>query len=103
MAFNILITDEAQQDILSAYLYYEEQQTGLGERFLSELAYRYKDLSVHPQYYSFLAADTTQRLRKLKLPHFPYIILYQVINDDVIIHAVHNYHKNMRRFSGGDK
>ena len=37
MSFRVIVTKEAHHDSLDAYLFYEEKQTGLGERFLTML------------------------------------------------------------------
>lgn len=33
MKYALEIKDEAREEIIKAYLYYEKEQTGLGERF----------------------------------------------------------------------
>jgi len=48
MPYMLVIKEEARLDILDTYLYYEEQQSDLGERFLSELQKRLDDLILHP-------------------------------------------------------
>ncbi len=53
MSYKLIIKEEAIADMQEAYDYYEEQQTGLGERFLAALQERFASLSEHPQYYGF--------------------------------------------------
>jgi hypothetical protein len=53
MAFEVIIKAEAHEDALRAFLYYEGQKEGLGEKFLEALSKRYNDLSNHPNHYSF--------------------------------------------------
>ncbi len=57
MAFNLIIKAEAHEDALTAFLYYDEKQQGLGEKFLDSLSKRYSDLSFHPYNYSFIDED----------------------------------------------
>lgn len=37
MAYNLEVKDEANVEIIEAYLYYEEKRIGLGEEFLEHL------------------------------------------------------------------
>lgn len=59
MHYNIIISFEAEKDTNSAYFYYENLQTGLGERFLDELSLFYNKLVQHPEYYSFTSQNKT--------------------------------------------
>ncbi len=43
MGYNIIISTEAAKDISDAYTFYEDQQTGLGDRFLSELTHFFEN------------------------------------------------------------
>jgi len=44
MDYSIIISIEAEKDTSNAYIYYEDQQPGLGDRFLDELTRFYKKL-----------------------------------------------------------
>ncbi len=63
MSHKLVIKEEAQEDIAIAYDYYEAQQQGLGDRFLSALGQRLHDISLNPEYYSYIAADNRKLLR----------------------------------------
>ena len=54
MPYTLIIREEANDDMAQAYVYYEEIQEGLGERFLSEVSIRYNNISENPQYYGFI-------------------------------------------------
>lgn len=45
MAYRLIVKDEAGLEAENAYLYYETQQPGLGERFLEALQKRFDDIS----------------------------------------------------------
>jgi hypothetical protein len=42
MSFSIHLTEEALQEEIEAFLFYEDEQTGLGERFLKKLKTFYR-------------------------------------------------------------
>lgn len=98
MTYSITIKKEAYLDALDAYLYYEEQQSGLGERFLNELASRYKQLERHPQHYSIVASDKEGTFRSVRLKSFPYLIIFSISEDLVTVYAVHNTYKKPKLF-----
>lgn len=54
---------------------------------------QYEKIKANPQHYSFLSAK--KDLRFLVVPQLPFIIIFEVKNDQVFIIDVHNTHKNM--------
>lgn len=92
MHYILIIRDEAVEEVKDAYLYYERVREGLGERFLSELRKRYLEISEHPQYYSFI--DNKKSIRDIKVRHFPFKVIYEIIENRVIIFSVFNRHQD---------
>jgi hypothetical protein len=72
MIYNIVVTKKAQKEAFQAYLYYEEKQEGLGDRFIDKLEDRYFQLSENPQHYSFIYRDKGRNLRDIKNREFPF-------------------------------
>ena len=92
MTFRLIILKAAAEDALDAYQYYESLQKGLGDRFLAEVLERYNDISKHPQYYGFI--DEKHIIRDVMLKSFPYLIVYEIKDDTVIIFSVHCTYKD---------
>jgi len=92
MAYNLIIKDAAILDIQVAYLYYEQQQDGLGERFLGELNKRFEAITQHPEYYSFI--DNKQVFRDVLVNNFPYVVVYAVIEAEVRVYAICSTHRH---------
>jgi len=90
--FNIIISIAAEADTRDAFSYYEDQQKGLGNRFLDELTAYYNKLKLHPTHYSFVSADKTIRAIALKI--FPYKIIYQIEGMEVYVYAVYHFRLN---------
>jgi len=95
MSYKLIIKEEAIADMQEAYDYYEEQQAGLGERFLAALQQRFVSLSEHPQYYGFI--DSKQLLRDVSVAVFPYVIVYGIIEDEVRVYAIHPTRKRPKQ------
>ncbi len=94
MIYRLFVKEEARIEMLDTYFYYEQQQAGLGERFLSELEARFSDISTHPEYFSFI--DSKQILRDVKVEKFPFVIVYEIAGIEVIVYAIHLTHKHPR-------
>ena len=54
MEYSIILTDRAAEETTAATDYYDQINSQLGTRFLTELSEIYEKLSVHPQLYSFV-------------------------------------------------
>ena len=96
MSFTVIVKQEAHQDTVEAYNYYEEKQTGLGERFLDALQQRYKELAANPTFYSYIDEDPLKILRDVKLEKFPFVVVYEITGNEVVVYAVHNTYKHPR-------
>ena len=96
MVYKIIISTEAEEDTIEAYTFYEDQQSGLGDRFLNELNHFYKKLEHHPTYYSFVSEEKTMRALSLRI--FPYKIIYEIENNELHVFAVHHFRQNPDQF-----
>lgn len=92
MSFKIVIKEDAASEIEEVYNYYEKQKTGLGQRFIVVLEFAVNALSETPHHYSFLFSST--RFRSYTLDVFLYSIIYEIINEEVLIYAGYNTYKN---------
>jgi len=95
MAYNIIMGEFAKEDIQVAYDHYEDEKMGLGEEFLNELLKRFDVLSDKPHNYGFI--DNQAIIRDVKIDRFPYVIVFDIIGDKVVVHAVHCTYKHPKR------
>ncbi len=77
----------------AAYDWYEEQQSGLGDLFLSELDRGLDKLETWPLSYAKIKKD----YRQLILQTFPYAIVFEILDTDVIVYAVFHTSRNPRK------
>ncbi len=92
MAYKIVITPLANLDELEAYEWYEKELTGLGEELLKELETAYKKIAAHPQYFGFI--DEQKELRDYLLPRFPFLIVFGIVGNTVVVITVHHAKKH---------
>lgn len=96
MPYSVLLKPGAEADTEQAYSWYEEQRLGLGEEFLSELENIYSKLENLPMAYGKLS----RIYRRDSLNSFPYIVIFEIRKQDVIIYAVfHTSRKPRLRFN----
>jgi len=86
MTFSLVIQAEAADDLQQAYEWYNLQQPGLGERFLKEISSCLDAISEYHTNYSFFSG----KYRCKKAKHFPYLVLYEIEDLNIIIVRILN-------------
>jgi plasmid stabilization system protein ParE len=84
MAANVVLAPEAQDDIISAYGWYESRRVGLGEEFLVSLEACLHAIQRHPEMYGTVYGN----YRRALLRRFPYCIFYEHTLGGVRIYGV---------------
>lgn len=82
--FSLVIKPPVYEMLDEAYQWYEQQLPGLGERLLKEIDICFDKLRNTPFYYSI---DKDQ-YRQIRLKFFPYKIIFEIINDAVVVYAL---------------
>ena len=87
MAFNLLIKPEAEDEINEAVDWYESKKIGLGLEFLIHLQDYFDILKTEIPIFQIKRKPS---YRELPLIRFPYVIIYEVIDNNVIIYSIFN-------------
>jgi len=91
----IKILDEAEQDLIDGFYFYEAQDQGLGDYFLDSLSSDIDSLhiyaGIHSRYFGYY---------RLLSHRFPFAIYYCIANRIVQVHAVLDCRQNPERISG---
>jgi len=90
MTRTVIFLSHAEQDIRSAYQWYESQQTGLGEEFLTSLRQKFESLQTFPE----SAAVIYKNIRRVVVPRFPYLVFYLVDQTSVVVIGVLHTSRN---------
>jgi plasmid stabilization system protein ParE len=88
MALRINITPAALDDLQSGIDYYNTQKKGLGKRFLERIHNSLTRIRENPLAASIAYNDVRYKV----IETFPYVILYNVNDDRIIILRVFNTH-----------
>jgi toxin ParE1/3/4 len=80
----VIFRPEAEREVQQAYVWYEERQPELGATFLERLEACVQIISRHPELFPVVY----KHVRQAPLRRFPYLVLYFIAADTVIIIAV---------------
>jgi len=87
-------TSAALSELREATLYYEQQEKGLGVKFLDEIDATIDRMLRFPRAWHPVSA----RSRRCRTHRFPFGLLYQVRPDGVLITAVMDLRRDPRRW-----
>lgn len=87
MPYSYNLSQEAEDDMLEAYDWYEKQRSGLGEEFLESLGKARQSILQNPSTYRI---RYKKKVRAFLVDRFPYLILYVVQDNDVNVISVFN-------------
>ena len=86
----LIVRKGAEEDIRSAYEWYEEKQIDLGTDFVEEVGSTLQKIEEHPDLYMEVMGDVRRALCK----RFPYSIYFMHKNMDVVVIAVLHQRRN---------
>jgi plasmid stabilization system protein ParE len=92
MKFSLRFLEEAYQEYIEAYEWYESKQDGLGERFKDKVERMILQISEHPKFYS----GKNRNFREAKVESCPYDVVYKFFSRKKIIHIVAIYHQKRK-------
>jgi plasmid stabilization system protein ParE len=84
MSRKLIVSKEAEADILDGYLSYEEKQEGIGLRFMDEIEQSFDRILPNPFLYQEIETD----IRRAVTHTFPYLVFYTFDEQTVQILAV---------------
>lgn len=93
MAYKIVITLRAQIEIEDAFDFYATKSAVAPAEFIAEIEEAYSRLSLNPFY-----LVRYKNLRTLSLKKFPFLLIYLIEDDTVIIKACFHTSKNTSKY-----
>jgi len=94
MVFKIIILPLAEKEIDESIEFYESRSKGLGKQFLLYLKSYLKVLKTNPQLFEIKKQPC---FRELTLVKFPFVIIYEISGNEIIIHSVFHTSRNPQR------
>ena len=90
MIYKAVLQPRARMELLDAWIWYEERQVGLGDRFENEVYKRIEQIQQHPERYP----ERKEFFRETKIKIFPYLIIYRVAEKERVILISSIFHTN---------
>lgn len=90
----ILIRPAASADIGEAFLWYERQESGLGDEFMAAIQLALEDIEASPTRYPVVHRET----RRALLHRFPYGVFYRVYGECVVVVACMHGRRTPKRW-----
>lgn len=94
MVFKIKILPLAENEIDETIEFYESRSKGLGKQFLSYLKAYLQVLKTHPELFEI---KKEPGYRELTLVKFPFVIIYEIIGNEVIVYSVFHTSRNPKK------
>ncbi|MCC5622483.1 type II toxin-antitoxin system RelE/ParE family toxin, partial [Nostoc sp. CHAB 5715] len=79
---NLIILPETQEDVAQAFIWYEEQELGLGEEFLRCVDACIQFIRRNPEMYQVVH----QSYRRAVVRRFPYVVFYEHSDTTIIVY-----------------
>ncbi|MGP8214293.1 MAG: type II toxin-antitoxin system RelE/ParE family toxin [Bacteroidia bacterium] len=95
MSYTIVLLQRAVVEISEAYIWYETQSKGLGDKFLSVLEKYKTNLLRNPE----LCKQTYKKFRESVISTFPFLLIYYIdrANKKIIIVSVFHCSRNPKK------
>ncbi len=89
--YKLEISWAARNDLADSVLWYNEQQKDLGTQFLEEVFEQLAHITYNP---SLFPVRFSGKFRVGRLNRFPFIIVYEIVAESIIINAVFHTSRN---------
>ncbi len=80
----VRILPQASEELEASITYYESQKSGLGVALLAEFIRTQERILELPKAARLIRGE----IRRRPIHHFPYSVLYRVLNDEIVIVAI---------------
>ena len=94
MSVPAIYLQEAEDEIADAQAAYEQQQTGLGDRFVDAVTDQVAVICANPKLYGLFRRN----IRAASVNGFPHVVYYRDRGMDVVIVAVQHGHRSSRNW-----
>ncbi len=88
MTYTVIFLAKARLELLDSWIWYEDRQVGLGDRFKAEVYKAVQQIEQNPERYPVKKKPYHEKL----LDVFPYLIIYRIDKNDRTIAIVSIFH-----------
>jgi len=84
MVHKLSVREEAREKIFESFFWYEKKKEGLGTRFIVEMDAMLDYIKHYPHHFQI----KYKNFREAILRAFPYIVVYRIIENEIIVYTV---------------
>lgn len=93
--YQLQVLEKAREDMRRAADWYNKQQSGVGDRFLAEVVRTFRLIEAGPLHYE---EKYSKKFRFARVNDFPYLIVFKVKKELVVVNAVFHTSRNPKNF-----
>lgn len=93
MTYKLILKSKAHIDLAEAIEYYQSKRKGLGFKFLKCVQKFFDRITKNPLHYPL----KSNQFREAYIQKFPYIIIYEIIDNEIVVFSVFNTHQNPKK------
>lgn len=93
--YKLIVTSAAKDDMSNSSDWYNEQKKGLGRDFLKEVFTTIGYIEENPLHYSIRFSG---KFHFAKTNRFPFLIVYEIFENAIVINGVFHTSRNPERF-----
>jgi len=96
MSYTYQIHPLVERNFEEGYIWYEERQKGLGERFVNAVDTKIKQILQNPEVYG---SKGVKSIREAEVDRFPYLVVYKINKrkKEIYINSIHHTKKHPRK------
>lgn len=87
---NIILIPPSNEELNKAIDYFNDQQVGLGDKFYNEFIRTTELIAMFPETWK----KVNEYTHKINMKRFPYIVLYVIDRNDILITCIAHQHRN---------
>ncbi len=91
---DFIILDDAEDDLLNAYNWYQAKELELGDRFLSSVQEGLTLIRQHPDIFTVSIVEC----RRALISKFPFEIIYEKKENRIVVYSVFNCSQHPQRW-----
>ncbi|GGG47643.1 type II toxin-antitoxin system RelE/ParE family toxin [Epilithonimonas arachidiradicis] len=90
MTYKLILKSRAHKDLAEAIEYYQRKRKGLDNEFLKCVHKFFDRIAKNPLHYPLKSGQ----FREAYIQKFPYVIIYEIIDNEIVVFSVFNTHQN---------
>ncbi|WP_298542432.1 type II toxin-antitoxin system RelE/ParE family toxin [uncultured Aquimarina sp.] len=90
MTYKLILKPRAELELEDALEWYNSKSKGLGFRFLNSVRSEISYIQKFPKHFQI----SKYSFRQAPIPRFPFIVVFGIENDTIIIYSIFNTHQN---------